>query len=340
MRRALSLLALAWLLAACASNDRRVEELQRQLEQRDAEIAALRRQLGPAAQQTAPTPPATAERPAPSESEQRPTRGESEQRPARSETKEVEEEEASCALERALVLQSGRVIPRGAVEVEPEISYFYSEPNGRRRDTFISVLTARLGLPWAAQAEVRVPYFIHDRIADVDSSSGLGDIELALTKQVLSEREFVPALLVSGRWKTTSGKSEGVLPTGTGTDALQASLTAVKAQDPLVFFGTVRYTANIPSGQRHPGDSVGGKLGVFLAATPDTSLLLDIDVELNFPSEFGEQEITGTDRLAGIVEIGLATILGRATLLNITTGIGFTSTAPDFRLTVSLPVRF
>jgi hypothetical protein len=252
----------------------------------------------------------------------------------------VEEEVASRALERALVLQSGRVVPRGAVEVEPEINYFYSEPNGRRRDTFISALTARLGLPWAAQVEVRVPYVAYDRLSDVDTSSGLGDIELALTKQVLSEREFVPALLIAGRWKTTSGKSEGVLPTGTGTDALQASLTAVKAQDPLVLFGTIRYTANIPSGERHPGDSVGGKLGTFLAATPDTSLLLDIDVESSFPGRFGQQEITGTDRLAGIVELGLATVLSRTTLLNITTGIGFTSAAPDFRLTVSLPVRF
>jgi hypothetical protein len=340
MRRALPLLALAWLLTACAATDRRVEELQRQLQQRDAEIAALRRQLDPAAQQNAPAPPSTAEQPAPSEQEQRPTRGEAEQRPARSETKAVEEEEASRALERALVLQSGRVIPRGAVEIEPEISYFYSEPNGRRRDTFISVLTARVGLPWAAQAEVRVPYVIHDRLADVDSSSGVGDIELALTKQVLTEREFVPALLVSGRWKTTTGDSGGTLPTGTGANALQAALTAVKAQDPLVFFGTLRYTRNFPSGERDLGDSVGGKLGAFLVATPDTSLLLDVDVESSFPSRFGEQEITETDRLAGIVEIGLATIVTRATLLSITTGIGFTSTAPDFRLTVSLPVRF
>jgi hypothetical protein len=322
---------------ACATTDRRVEDLQRQLQQRDAEIAALRRQLGPAAQQNASAPPVHAEQPTRSEPEQRPTRSESEEQPARG---EVEEEETSRALERALVLQSGRVIPRGAVEVEPEISYFYSEPNGRRRDTFVSVLTARLGLPWASQAELRVPYVVHDRLSDVDTSSGLGDIELALTKQVLSEREFVPALLVTGRWKTTSGKSDGTLPTGTGADALQAALTAVKAQDPLVFFGTLRYTKSFSSGQTDLGDSVGGTLGTFLAATPDTSLLLDVNVESSFPSEFGEQEITGTDRLAGVVELGVATILTRATLLNITTGIGFTSTAPDFRLTVSLPIRF
>lgn len=320
MRRALSVLALAWLLAACNTTaNRRVEELQHQLQQRDAEIATLRRQLGPTAQQAAPAPPA----PAP------------EERPAG-----AEEEETSRALERALVRQSGRVIPRGAIEIEPEISYFYSEPNGRRRDTFVSALTARFGLPWLSQVELRVPYVVYDRLADVETSSGLGDIQLALTKQVVAEREFVPALLVGVRWKSTSGRSGGILPTGTGADALQAFVTAVKAQDPVVLFGTLRYTTSFSSGETDFGDSVGGKLGAFLAATPDTSLQLDVDVESNFPSRFGEQEITGSDRLAGVVEIGVATIVARATLLNITTGIGFTSTAPDFRLTVSLPVRF
>ena len=64
--------------------------------------------------------------------------------------------------------------------------------------------------------------------------------------------------------------------------ALQFGITASKRQDPLVLFGSVSYianlgTAHLRSGSRvNAGDVFGGRLGAFLAATPDTSLLLAI----------------------------------------------------------------
>ena len=74
-----------------------------------------------------------------------------------------------------------------------------------------------------------------------------------------------------------------------------------------------------------------------MAATPDTSVFLDVDVNSTFADRVG---VIGSNRLVGVVETGAATVLSRATLLNITAGMGFTSAAPDFRLTVSLPTRF
>ena len=154
------------------------------------------------------------------------------------------------------------------------------------------------------------------------------------------EGEFIPELLFTGRWKPSTGSSDGFLPTGTGTHALPAHLTASKRQDPLVIIGRLSYTKNLQSGEIAPGDILGGRLGIILAATPDTSVQLNVDVNSSFATQVGGRTIAETDRLRGVVEVGLVTVLSRDFLFTVTTGIGFTPATPDFRLTVSLPIQF
>jgi hypothetical protein len=313
MRGWLPLICICAGLGACAAPDSRVQELEQQLRERNAEISALHRQLG------------TAEKPAPTPApEAAPAQG------------GVSEDETR-ALERALVRQGGSIIPQGAIEAEPEFDYFYSEPNGGRRDTFVSAITLRYGLPWALQADLRVPYVIYDRQTGFRSVSGLGDVELALTKDLVAERELVPELLFTGRWKTTTGRTSTVLPLGTGSDTLQALLTAVKTQDPIVLFGRLSYTESLGHGPADLGNLVGGTIGSFLAATPNTSVFLDVDVNSSLENRIG---VIGANRLVGLVETGATTVLSRATVLDINAGIGFTSAAPNFRLIISLPTRF
>lgn len=311
MRRFFWGVVVACAFIACATESR-AGEPERQLHERDKEIAELAHPLEPA-QKVEP----------------------SQQSPQSSVSSDASDEESARALERALVRQGGSVIPPKAFEMEPEITYFYSEPGGVRRDTVRSAMTLRLGLPWSSQLDVRVPYVVYDKLAGVSSSSGLGDIDVGLTKQLNAERAFVPELLISARWKTTTGRTETNPPTGNGVDTVQGALTAVKRQDPLVFFGSVAYAASLGSGPFDVGDFAGGRLGVFLAATPDTSLLFDIDVNSTFTNRFDE-----FGRLFGVAEVGFLTVLSRKTVLNINAGFGFTPAAPDFRLTVSLPIRF
>jgi hypothetical protein len=77
-----------------------------------------------------------------------------------------------------------------------------------------------------------------------------------------------------------------------------------------------------------------------LAATPDVSLLLGIDVATFSATTVHGQAIPGTDRLGGIVNIGLGTVLSRSVAANVTVGIGITRAAPPFQLTVALPLRW
>jgi hypothetical protein len=220
----------------------------------------------------------------------------------------------------------------------------------RRVDTLEPALGLRVGLPWDLQADLRVPYSITREktviggTADRRSDSELGDIEIGLTKQILREGIRTPSLLASVTWIASTGDRGDDDRLGSGSDAIQGTLTAVKSQDPLVFVGSLSYSANLEdkgAGRTvDPGDQVGVNVSSILAVSPETSLSFGIELSFFGETDVGGQEIAGSDGLSGILELGLGTVLTPSTLLSITTGMGFTEDAPDFRFGVSLPIRF
>jgi hypothetical protein len=328
-----------------------------QADSRDALIDELRRRIDVLEKRLdekppAPQPPA-APKPAP--------------KPAASE-QAGREDEGARALERTLVRAGGLVLPKGAFELEPRLQYTYRGFEGLRivttggisqiapqdisRNHLEASLALRAGLPWSMQAEVRVPYvWAYEDRATLSASreseriSGLGDIELALTRQFLDERRGRPALLGVLNWKSVTGEHElARLSPGSGFPQLQAALTAVMRQDPLVFFGTVSY-AHVFERERSgtdvdPGDSIGLKVGSLLAASPETSLRAGFDFTRSGRAKVAGSSVAGSDATVGILELGLATLLTGKTLLDVELGIGVTPDAPDFRVRLALPIRF
>jgi hypothetical protein len=258
------------------------------------------------------------------------------------------EEDAERALERLLVTRGALVLPRFGREIEPELRYRYtgSAAQRTRRDTFTAALTGRLGLPFESQIEVRVPYVLHDE-TDFDTTSGLGDVSVLLTKEVLRERESFPNLLLSARWMAPTGDenftSQG-LATGSGFHVIEGLITSSLRRDPLVFFATASYAATLPARKIgldiDPGDVVAFKAGGILAASPDTSVSVSLNMAFSGRVEVEGRRVRGTDRVNGILELGVAHILTRRVLLDIRAEIGVTEDAPDLGLIVSFPFRF
>ena len=111
-----------------------------------------------------------------------------------------------------------------------------------------------------------------------------------------------------------------------------------------MFFGTVSY-AYVFERERNgaevdPGDSAGLKVGSLLAASPETSLRAAFDFTRSGRARVAGSSVAGSDATVGILEIGLATLLGARTLLDVELGIGLTPDAPDFRVRLALPIRF
>ena len=285
---------------------------------------------------------------------------------------ELRGDDSLRALERTLVEEGGLLLREGAVQVTPGISYTHRRSNGLRIlnlgglpviaeqdvrvDTLESSLTLRVGLPWESQAEVFVPFVyrkekivIGGTLEEERSGAAFGDVEVALTKQVLRERMWVPDLLAGIRWKSTSGTAEfdpssDDVSTGTGFNSLTGSLTAVKSKDPLVFFGGVSYTHNFSAEKEgsdiSPGNELGFSLGAILAASPDTSIRLVYRHEFTEESEIESNEVPGSDRVEGIFEVGGSVVLTQSVLLDVAVGLGVTDDAPDVRFNLSVPIRF
>jgi outer membrane putative beta-barrel porin/alpha-amylase len=187
------------------------------------------------------------------------------------------ERQATEALDQALILRGGLLLPSGTLEIDHTTSYFSASSdhvtvNGFallpvlvvgdiaservREDYLLPNFTARLGLPHKFQADFTIPYG-YELIRTVDanniqtssSSFGLGDISAGISRQLTSEHGKVPDMLANVRFKSTTGKDpfnlqSSAIALGTGFNALQGNLTVSKSSDPVVFFGNLSYTAN------------------------------------------------------------------------------------------------
>jgi hypothetical protein len=188
------------------------------------------------------------------------------------------ERQATEALDQALIVRGGLLLPSGTLEIDNTTSYFSASSDHVtvdgfallpvlvvgditsqrvREDFLLPTFTARLGLPHKFQMDFRVPYG-YELIRSVDannvqtssSSFGLGDISASFSRQITTEHGRMPDMLANVLFKSTTGKdafnlTSNQVALGTGFNALQGNLTLAKSSDPVVFFGNLSYTANL-----------------------------------------------------------------------------------------------
>jgi hypothetical protein len=309
---------------------------------------------------------------------------------APSEEFDKEERLARAALDRALLSHGGLLLPPKMVELDNGVSYFNSSydrihidgftvfpvlvvgdivSERSRRDILLSSLTARVGLPHDFQAEVRVPYgWQSERTVTADNQEssqrylGFGDVEVALTKQLMNGRGQAPVLLGGIRWKSTTGP-DPFQPTstqatlGTGFQSLQGSVTAVKPSDPLVLFGTFSYTANLSTtkqiqgldpanpgaltlGHLNPGDTLGFQLGTALSVNPEASLNFALDQRFTRAASLDGKSLPGTYLSEAVLRLGTSYIYAPGRSVDFGLGIGLSRDSPDFQFSVNFPLRF
>lgn len=195
-------------------------------------------------------------------------------------TYDESERHASAALDRALLVRGGLLLPAGMMEMDAAASYFslssdHVTVNGfalfpvlvvgditserLRRDIFINSYTVRQGITKKLQLDAYVPYgFVLNRTVNAleqettQTQFGLGDIGGGVSYQFINEHENVPDVLGSLHFKSSTGTNSYDLESaetslGTGFNGLTAAVTAAKTNDPLVFFGSLAYTKNFPA---------------------------------------------------------------------------------------------
>ncbi|MGE0653878.1 MAG: hypothetical protein AB7P12_19345, partial [Alphaproteobacteria bacterium] len=166
------------------------------------------------------------------------------------------EDAVERALERTLVRQGSLVLPPFAIEIEPAFRYGFASNRGLevgdgllvdrhvRQDRIDASLGVRLGLPWRSQLGVTVPY-VNDRAqvthagfaTETAKADGLGDLGIALSKQLTSEGVVRPDLVATVGYRASTGKRVGAVGGGLapamGSDTIEGALNWVKRNDPL-----------------------------------------------------------------------------------------------------------
>lgn len=367
----LNLVALVLMLCAASAQaqDARVQQLERQVQERDKLITELLERVEALERRVGVRRPETGTAGGPKDNAM-PRDGTSvadtSQRTPGAVV--VEEGAAERALERALTLEGALLLPSGVLEIEPGLTYARREDSAPRlvtsgtgviagqteinANSLTGDVAVRLGLPWDSQLELGLPYRWREiesvtnvGFAPTDAShrsgAGLGDLRVGLATTLLRENLWRPDLVGRLTWDTDSGKTQdNGVPLGGGFHELRGSLTALKRQDPLVFVGGLSYEYAFENDQIQPGSTLSANFGSFLALSPETSLRFQLFGSYEDDTKVMGQEISGSDRTVGTFVVGGSTFLARGTLLNLALGMGLTDDADDFSITLSLPIRF
>jgi hypothetical protein len=304
-------------------------------------------------------------------------------------TYDATERQATEALDQALIVRGGLLLPPGTLELDHTVSYFSASSdhvnvNGFallpvlvvgditsqrvREDYLLPAFTARLGLPHKLQLDFRVPYG-YELIRTVDatnvqtssSSFGLGDISAAISRQLTSEHGRVPDLVANVLYKSTTGKdafdlSSSQTTLGTGFQSIIGNVTFAKSSDPVVFFGNLSYTANLPAnhtvsandpsnpsatmvGHFTPGDAVGFQIGSILALNPETSMTVGWDQRFTRSTQLNGTDIPASYLVEGSLRLGASYLYAPGKIIDLSFGVGLTPDTPNLQFSVGLPFR-
>jgi hypothetical protein len=374
-RLILVLLAVALPATSAWSKPPTEEEFLRTLAERDRVIAALEKRVealegaqhgAPQLAQASPAPAVQAPlaNSAPTASPQ----------PAVRQSASVSDDDVALqALSRTLVARGALVMPEWGFELAPGVQYSHNQNSGLvleptpegiptvdsqrlREDSIKATVTARLGLPWDSEIELRAPFSwteenvtLGDGTHQANHSFDIGDVEAEFSNQVLRTDGLLPDLVAAASVRVPTGRdpfraSIPDLASGQGTYEVGGRLTALESADPMVFFATLTYAHEFskdePIGRVRPGSTIGLDMGGILAVSPQTSLTLGFTQAFTGQTLIDGISVPGTDRVPAALDFGVDYVLRPNTLLDFSLAVGVTNDAPNYSILVSLPIRF
>ena len=207
----------------------------------------------------------------------------------------------------------------------------------------------------------RIPLVVKYDTQDELNVYDFGDVSLTGRWQPFA---YVPGKMSSTFFATLTTKT-GVSPyeidvqeqlsTGSGYYSVSAGASLSKVLDPVVVFGSLSASWNLPErdlqqvrGARlllelEPGMGLSGSAGFAYSLSYDISL--SISAQLSYSDEtiliFSDgTRAVAQDQMSGFLSLSLGTRVSDTSIVNTSLGIGLTEDAPDFSIGVSLPINF
>ncbi|MBZ0167288.1 MAG: transporter, partial [Candidatus Omnitrophica bacterium] len=279
------------------------------------------------------------------------------------------------SIERTLQSKGSILLPKGTVQVEPSFTWAHFSSNRiniqgfsilpvlvigninvqeTRRDIFISSLALKYGLLNNLQAEISVPFRgqknrdTESEITETtDSTFGLGDVSVGLSRQIAWESGIVPDLIAAVTFKTKTGDNAYEEPIGLGTGhySIRGSLIAAKSSDPAVVFGSLSYTYNFKEnypgvGDVEPGSTIGYSLGMAIALSYQTAINFSFDHSVTEKFQINDRLTEGSYLNSANVKIGANWAINERSSVDFSVAFGVTDDAPDVTAEIRFPFVF
>ncbi|MDT4809054.1 hypothetical protein FQZ97_419270 [compost metagenome] len=224
--------------------------------------------------------------------------------------------------------------------------------------TFTNSFTFDYGVWDNLTFSVRLPFVAkYDTERDLNVYS-LGDISASLRWQPWASTRGRPVTTLFATLGLPTGESpydissDNDLSTGNGYYSLGVGANMSYVIDPVVLFGSVGYTWNMPVHDIHqmrggriledvePGDSINFSMGFAYALSYDVSLATSYQMAYRTKPtyRFQDTNLEGTEQTSSIMNFSLGLRTSPDYIVNVNAGFGMTEDSPDVLLGLSMPL--
>ncbi|HBX57957.1 transporter [Pseudomonas sp. UBA2684] len=224
--------------------------------------------------------------------------------------------------------------------------------------TFTNSFTFDYGVWDNLTFSVRLPFIAkYDTERDLNAYS-LGDVSASLRWQPWTSLRGKPVTTLYASLGLPTGESpydintQSDLATGSGYYSLGFGANLSYVIDPVVLFGSLGYTYNLPvttinqvRGGRllqevEPGSALSFSMGFAYALSYDVSLAASYQMSHNLAPTFtfADGSLEGTEQTSAVMNFSLGLRTSPDYIINVNAGFGMTEDSPDVLLGLSMPL--
>ena len=288
---------------------------------------------------------------------------------------EVPEEEKNKSTEDILSAVGNQyvLLKKGVIGLQYSLNYAYyssdvvssSTIESRSNHNLTNSIILQYGLLNNFTMYANVPFdYKYNAVGTSSSqeSTNFGDISLGIQIQPFKAGGYLPTTILSLSVSIPTGTSPYAIDTtnsqatGAGVYSISGGVSLSKVLDPLVAFGNLTYTYNLPESGLNAtwpsggfvnevdlGSSIGWAFGFGYALSYQASLNMSAQFTYIFNSKYhlndGTADETGST-LSAMFNIGTGWRLSATRSINVSVGIGMTVNDPDVSLTFTVPFEF
>lgn len=271
--------------------------------------------------------------------------------------REKEAEEAKAQLDEFLRQQKLLFKP-GELQLEVSVSYAQDTSENIFKFETRSVntsLTARYGLAEDLEFVLGVPFafieqeqgsspFVVGSTRTRTDNVGLGDISGSLRYAAWREEAIRPDVVLFLLGQSPTGDEDrglrlNTLTLNAGHWNVGAGVTLVKTIDPVVFFGSLGYTATLEQRGIDPGDQIPYSIGMGFSLNDKVSISTVLAGAAVRRTEVNGEESVGSAREFATLQFITTAPLSKNLYLEPFVGVGLTEEASDFLVGISVLYR-